>query len=348
MASTPITTKPGDKRENLKRACSSGQRLNLIDALLESTSKNSTPPFVQNDVPLQESNLIDPSSSDEEEALPPEPPKPWVTRICPACNKTSSHTSVLNKHIKEVHSGATFHCSTCPKMYKTKSNKTKHEKTHIQLPSSQASGSDSPPSELRFLSQEPAFHQPGEESIEDVNISQESSGEEKMSVTSRDGEEPATGPTGEGDGGSPGRASLNACSSHEETAGEADSDLDGSVKKTRRGKADKAGRKKKRQSDSNLSDPEGFRDYKESKPKPSKRRRKSKASKKESPEQAMPTVSQVCDNWDLNNVDLEYSDYDYSNLTTKTLFQQTFRPRIRAENPKVPMLMLMMLVAAKW
>merc|ERR1719233_799679 len=50
----------------------------------------------------------------------------------------------------------------------------------------------------------------------------------------------------------------------------------------------------------------------------------------------------------LNDVDLEYSDADYTNLTTYKLFQQTFRPRIQAENPKVPMSKLMMLVAAKW
>merc|ERR1712123_426735 len=68
----------------------------------------------------------------------------------------------------------------------------------------------------------------------------------------------------------------------------------------------------------------------------------------ESPEPAMPTVVQVCDQWGLNDVDLEYSDADYTNLTTYKLFQQTFRPRIQAENPKVPMSKLMMLVAAKW
>merc|ERR1711990_75830 len=49
-----------------------------------------------------------------------------------------------------------------------------------------------------------------------------------------------------------------------------------------------------------------------------------------------------------NDVDLEYTEVDYSNLTTYKLFQQTFRPRIQAENPKVPMSKLMMLVAAKW
>merc|ERR1719427_1199098 len=62
----------------------------------------------------------------------------------------------------------------------------------------------------------------------------------------------------------------------------------------------------------------------------------------------MPTVLQVCEQWGLNDVDLEYSDADYTNLTTYKLFQQTFRPRIQAENPKVPMSKLMMLVAAKW
>merc|ERR1712147_248820 len=70
--------------------------------------------------------------------------------------------------------------------------------------------------------------------------------------------------------------------------------------------------------------------------------------KEESPEPAMPTVMRVCDQWGLNDVDLEYSDADYTNLTTYKLFQQTFRPRIQAENPKVPMSKLMMLVAAKW
>merc|ERR1719206_1375891 len=84
-------------------------------------------------------------------------------------------------------------------------------------------------------------------------------------------------------------------------------------------------------------------DEDDSNPKPSKRGRKSKGreespppqpAKEDSPEPAMPTVLQVCDQWGLNDVDLEYSDADYTNLTTYKLFQQTFRPRIQAENPK--------------
>ena len=112
--------------------------------------------------------------------------------------------------------------------------------------------------------------------------------------------------------------------SDEEAAGEADSDLDCSAKKRKQGKDSKAkNKKKKRQAYSDLSEPEGSGDYKESNPKPSERRTKNKgaaedtpASKEESPEQAMPTLIQVCEHWGLNDVDLAYSDNDYSNLTT--------------------------------
>lgn len=62
----------------------------------------------------------------------------------------------------------------------------------------------------------------------------------------------------------------------------------------------------------------------------------------------MPTVQQLCEQYGLNDVDLEYSEADYSNLTTYKLFQQTYRTRIQTENPKVPVAKLMMLVGAKW
>jgi hypothetical protein len=69
----------------------------------------------------------------------------------------------------------------------------------------------------------------------------------------------------------------------------------------------------------------------ESTPKASKRGRKSKTTsdaptpKEPSPEQAMPTVAQLCQQYGLKDVDLEYSEADYSNLTTYKLFLQTFR-----------------------
>jgi hypothetical protein len=39
----------------------------------------------------------------------------------------------------------------------------------------------------------------------------------------------------------------------------------------------------------------------------------------------MPTVAQLCEQYALKDVDLEYSEADYSNLTTYKLFLQTFR-----------------------
>ena len=84
-----------------------------------------------------------------------------------------------------------------------------------------------------------------------------------------------------------------------------------------------------------------------------------KASKKTSKEEAAsnspavqdydnPTVADVCENFSLNDIDLEYMDADYQNLTTYKLFQQKYKSMIRAANTKVPMPKLMMLVAAKW
>ena len=61
-----------------------------------------------------------------------------------------------------------------------------------------------------------------------------------------------------------------------------------------------------------------------------------------------PSVAEVCDNFGLNDVDLEYGDADYQNLTTYKLFQSTYKQRIQGANPKVPQPKLMMLVAAKW
>merc|ERR1712107_912684 len=109
---------------------------------------------------------------------------------------------------------------------------------------------------------------------------------------------------------------------------------------------------KRKRADSDLSEPEYDDDQEDSTPKQSKRGRKTKSEaptpKESSPEQAMPTVAQLCEQYGLNDVDLEYSEADYSNLTTYKLFQQTFRQRIQAENPKVPVAKLMMLVGAKW
>ena len=71
---------------------------------------------------------------------------------------------------------------------------------------------------------------------------------------------------------------------------------------------------------------------------PAPKARKSKGGKTEQSDQNnedMPTVAEVCENFGLSDVDLEYSDADYQNLTTYKLFQQTYRQRIQAANPKV-------------
>ncbi|KAJ8959888.1 hypothetical protein NQ318_011624 [Aromia moschata] len=62
----------------------------------------------------------------------------------------------------------------------------------------------------------------------------------------------------------------------------------------------------------------------------------------------MPTIEEVCSTFGLIDVDLDYSDSDFQNLTSYKLFQQHVRPLLTKENPKVPMSKLMMLVAAKW
>ena len=61
-----------------------------------------------------------------------------------------------------------------------------------------------------------------------------------------------------------------------------------------------------------------------------------------------PSVKEVCENFGLNDVDLDYSDADYQNLKTYKMFQQTCRSRIQSANPKVPQPKLTMLLAAKW
>jgi len=94
---------------------------------------------------------------------------------------------------------------------------------------------------------------------------------------------------------------------------------------------------------SDLSEQEIEEEEEDPNPKPAKRGRKSKG-REESP----PTAKQVCEQRGFNDVDLEYTDADFLKLTTFKLFQQTYRPRIQAENPKIPMSKLVMLVAAKW
>jgi len=144
--------------------------------------------------------------------------------------------------------------------------------------------------------------------------------------------------------------------------GDSDFDAGSSKKSKKRGKKRKAKdskksskKKKKRKANSDMSDegemPEEEEDYT---PK-AKSKRGSKKSVESSPaptpapaNDETPSVEEVCENFGLNDVDLEYSDADYQNLTTYKLFQQAYRSKIQSANPKVPQPKLMMLLAAKW
>lgn len=49
----------------------------------------------------------------------------------------------------------------------------------------------------------------------------------------------------------------------------------------------------------------------------------------------MPTIEEVCSTFGLTDVEMEYTETDYQNLTTYKLFQQHVRPLLAKENPKV-------------
>merc|ERR1711934_645236 len=120
-------------------------------------------------------------------------------------------------------------------------------------------------------------------------------------------------------------------------------------KKRKAKESKKSNKKKKKRKNDSDSDAE-FEAEPELEPAPAKGK-KSKGGKPEQNEQAnedMPTVAELCENYRLNDVDLEYSDADYQNLTTYKLFQQTYSTRIKGANPKHPTPKIMMLLAAKW
>ena len=74
----------------------------------------------------------------------------------------------------------------------------------------------------------------------------------------------------------------------------------------------------------------------------------STSAQSQEPSTGMPTIEEVCNTFGLTDVQIDYSDADFQNLTTYKLFQQHVRPLLAKENPKVPISKLMMLVAAKW
>jgi chromodomain-helicase-DNA-binding protein 4 len=59
-------------------------------------------------------------------------------------------------------------------------------------------------------------------------------------------------------------------------------------------------------------------------------------------------VEEVCQQLDLKDVDIEYTESHYQNLVTYKMFTQHVRPILQKENSKAPSSKVMMLVAAKW
>jgi chromodomain-helicase-DNA-binding protein 4 len=66
------------------------------------------------------------------------------------------------------------------------------------------------------------------------------------------------------------------------------------------------------------------------------------------PASTMRSVAEICETMGLQDCPVEYTDEDYSAITTYKQYQLHIRPLLQKENPKVPMSKLMTLVAAKW
>ncbi|KAL5015035.1 hypothetical protein ScPMuIL_009305 [Solemya velum] len=56
----------------------------------------------------------------------------------------------------------------------------------------------------------------------------------------------------------------------------------------------------------------------------------------------------VADDLGIHDVELEYSDDDFENLTNYKLFRQHIQPLLAKDNPKAPMSKIVTLIAAKW
>lgn len=65
-------------------------------------------------------------------------------------------------------------------------------------------------------------------------------------------------------------------------------------------------------------------------------------------EKSQKSVQEICDEYGLVDVDYEFTDADYQNLTSYKLFSQHIRPMIANSNPKIPMSKMVVFVSAKW
>ncbi|KPM11913.1 chromodomain-helicase-DNA-binding protein Mi-2-like protein [Sarcoptes scabiei] len=65
-------------------------------------------------------------------------------------------------------------------------------------------------------------------------------------------------------------------------------------------------------------------------------------------EKAQKTVQETCEEYGIEDIDYEFTEADYQNLTTFKIFSQHIRPLIQNKNAKIPMGKLMTLISAKW
>ncbi|XP_024084977.1 chromodomain-helicase-DNA-binding protein Mi-2 homolog isoform X4 [Cimex lectularius] len=130
-------------------------------------------------------------------------------------------------------------------------------------------------------------------------------------------------------------------------------------KRKAKGESKKEKKKKKRKKNDSADESEGPIDEEGNDSDYGKKSRKSRGSTTPMPKPAtpvqqdtsgagVPSVQEVCNLFGLTDVDIEYTEEDYLNLTTYKLFQQHVRPLLAKDNPKVPIGKMMMLVAAKW
>lgn len=71
-------------------------------------------------------------------------------------------------------------------------------------------------------------------------------------------------------------------------------------------------------------------------------------SKKPKMDKVQKSSAEICADYGIQDVQLEYTDADYQNLTTYKLFSQHIRPLLAKENPKLAMAKMVMLIGAKW
>lgn len=62
----------------------------------------------------------------------------------------------------------------------------------------------------------------------------------------------------------------------------------------------------------------------------------------------VPSVEEVCETHELNDVGIEYTTENYENLVTQKMFSSYVRPILQKENSKAPSSKVSLLVAAKW